>query len=179
MHILKHSIFTLYILRPREDSDESWLSKYTWALRTAGVLCAGGVLTKKRWADFSLTQDTSTVACTLCARIDTPCLSFYEVLPARSMTDWWTGELWLLHNDFIWEKQNWKTGKINCDSKGLQMYSRVIISVIIENIRNNKTTYKYILNEAFNFMSLLSLCHLHLMENGKNINRKQCENQSE
>lgn len=79
--------YTSYILRSRKNSDESWLSVYTWALWAAGVLCAGGVLTKKRWTDFSLTQDTSTVACTLCARINIPCLSFYKVFPTRSMTD--------------------------------------------------------------------------------------------
>lgn len=111
VYISKHSIFTPYVFRSRKDSDERWLSIYTWALWTAGVLCAGGVLTKQWWTDFSLTQDTSTVACTLCARINIPCLSFYKVFPTRSMTDWWTGELWLLHNYFIWKNRSGRQAK--------------------------------------------------------------------
>jgi len=45
------------------------------------------------------------------------------------------------------------------------MYPRLIISVIIENIRNNKTSYKYILNDAHLTLCHFWLCHLHLMEN--------------
>lgn len=87
-HILKHShTETSDMLRSRKGCDKSWMPAHTWALGTAGVLCAGGVLTEKRWTHFSLTEDTATVACALCARVNVPCLSFYKGSPTRSMTD--------------------------------------------------------------------------------------------